>query len=387
MAKIPYSRVVNVSLTRSDAFPQRRGFGVAGLLTSKTIASKLDASNLTRAYGSIEEVAADFATSDAFYKAAEQAFSQNPRPLQIKALWYDGTAYAGAADQAAEEAVLTGALDDIQEADPNWYWLDVEASLRDEGALDAVVAWLEAHTKLGIITSNDALLKDDTDDTNIAARHKGTVERTAIFYHEDATLYPGFALAALLGTFNFDNSQSAYTAKFKKLQAITASNIASAEVQAITGFVPALGQDTDSGHCALAYIDIGDRDFVVEGSTLTPNVFIDEVHATDWIIARTEEEALGILLNNARVPYDDSGMEILASAPRVVMGLADRAGLIAHDQDPNTTDYEPNFTVTVPSVFDVPAAQRKARVSPPIDTVFRYAGAVHYTTIRYEMQF
>jgi hypothetical protein len=61
------------------------------------------------------------------------------------------------------------------------------------------------------------------------------------------------------------------------------------------------------------YINIGGRNFVVEGSTLTPNVFLDEIHATDWIIARTEEETLGILLNNSRIKFDDSGMQQIAS--------------------------------------------------------------------------
>ena len=118
-----------------------------------------------------------------------------------------------------------------------------------------------------------------------------------------------------------------------------------------------------------------------------PNVFIDEIHATDWIIARTEEETLGILLNNARIPYTDAGMEQLASGARAVMRMADRAGLIANDLDPETGDYLPSVIFTIPSVFDVPASQRKARIAPEIKVEFRYAGAVHYTTINYRMTF
>jgi hypothetical protein len=38
-------------------------------------------------------------------------------------------------------------------------------------------------------------------------------------------------------------------------------------------------------------------------------------------------------------------------------------------------------------VFDVPEAQRKARIAPAIAVRFRYAGAVHYTTINYTMTF
>jgi len=196
-----------------------------------------------------------------------------------------------------------------------------------------------------------------------------------------------FALAAALGTRNFDEADSAYTAKFKKLQSVSAVNIGSAAIQAITGFTPQLGQDEAAGHMANTYIDIGGRDFVVEGTTLTANVFIDEIHATDWIIARTEEESLGILLNNDRVPFTDKGMEQLASAARTVMRQAFRAGIIADDLNPVTGLYEPSVVITVPSVFDVPESQRKARIAPEITVTFRYAGAVHFTTIHYKMTF
>jgi len=38
-------------------------------------------------------------------------------------------------------------------------------------------------------------------------------------------------------------------------------------------------------------------------------------------------------------------------------------------------------------VFSVPESQRKARIAPEIKVTFRYAGAVHYTTINYRMTF
>jgi hypothetical protein len=384
MAKIPYSRVVNVTLTRKDAFPTRRGFGIPLFLTRVAIAGKVDATNRTKVYGSIDEVAADWATTSDFYKAAQLAFAQNPRPLQIKAGFYDDTPTG--TNTAMTAAEFSEELDLIENFDGGWYWLCINSAARDKAYLDGLISWVEARRKIAILDSNDAGLKDKNNTTNIAARHKGTVERTAVFYHPDATIFPAFALAAKLGTFDFDNSGSAYTAKFKRLLGVGAANITSSDVQAVTGFVPALGQDETAGHLANTQIDIGGRDFVVEGSTLTANVFIDEVHATDWIIARTEEEALGLFLNNDRIPYDDSGMETLASAPRVVMTLADRAGLVASDLDGNG-EYAPNYTVDVPSVFDVPESQRKARISPNIPVKFRYRGAVHFTTINYSMTF
>lgn len=379
MARLPFSRVVNVTMTRNQQFPSRRGFGVPLFLTTQSLASILG-SNLTKAYGSMEEVAADFDAGDEFYDAALQAFGQNPRPLQIKVgQLTGGTGYD--ADALADD------LDAIYDADNEWYWLSIEAPLRDDAALDGLIAWTEAKPKLAMIDSNDAGHESQANTTCISARHKGTVERTAVFYHTDATLYPAFALAAKLGTFNFDNAGSAYTGKFKNLAGISALNKGSAVVQAITGFTPAIGQATSTGHLANTHIDIGGQIFTAEGSVLKPNVFIDEIHATDWIIARTEELALATLLNNARVPFTDAGMEMLAAAPRTVMQIANQAGLIANDLNPETGEYEPAVVYEIPSVFSVPEAQRKARIAPAIKVTFRYAGAVHYTTISYNMTF
>ena len=379
MAKLPYSRIVNVTLSRKDRFAAKNGFGIPLFLTSVAKTGKVDATYLTKVYGSIDEVAADWSTSDPFYIAAEAAFGQNPRPLQIKAAYYNSGTVTTA-------ALMKTALNAIYEYDPEWYWLGIEAALRDTVMVDGAIEWLDSRAKFGIFESNAAGTESSANTTVTAAKNKGTHERAAVFYSTTVAEYPGFAQAASLGTFSFDDANSAYTAKFKKLIGMTSENKGSAVVQAVTGFTPAIGQAIATGHCANMYINIGGQDFVVEGSTLTPNVFIDEIHASDWIIARTEEEMLGIFLNNARVPFDNSGMEMLASAARTVMRQAARAGLIAQDLDENG-DYAPAVTITVPSVFDVPASQRVARIAPAISVTFRYAGAVHYSTVNYQMTF
>ncbi|NTS31266.1 DUF3383 family protein [Phyllobacterium sp. BT25] len=379
MAKLPYSRVVNVTLSRNDAFASKRGFGVPLFLTGTAKAGVLDASHRTFLAGSMDEVAAAFSPSDEFYKAALAAFAQEPRPIQIKA----GFVTIDVSPTAAE---LQTQLDTLYDADADWYWITIDAALRDTAQLDGLVTWVQAKNKMAIIGSNDVGHETPANTTCISARHKGTADRTATFYHTDATEYCDIALAAALGTRNFDEADSAYTAKFKSLATIAPINKNSAAVQSITGFTPALGQSLTAGHMANTYIDIGGRFFVVEGSTLTPNVFIDEIHATDWLIARTEEETLNILLNNDRIPYTDAGLETLVSGARQVMRSAFRAGIIANDLDANG-NYSPAVRFIIPSVFDVPESQRHARVAPEIQIIFRYAGAVHYTTINLQMTF
>jgi hypothetical protein len=316
--------------------------------------------------------------------AALSAFSQNPRPVRLK-VGYAATPVG--ANDAAKKADFITSLNAILNYDQSWYMITLDAALRDQPYLDGLVEWIEAQSKVAMIDSNAVLMQTAADTTNIAARHKGDVERTSVFYHATTTAYLAASAAGYMSTRVFDDADSAYTLKFKKMPGIPALNVGSAALTAITGFVEGTGQSESVGHCANALIDIGDQNFLVEGSTLTQNVFLDEIHATDWIIARTEEEALAMFLNNARIPFTDQGMQQLASVPRGIMAQAIRAGIVATDINPLTGEYEPSFSITVPSVFDVPESQRKARIAPAISVRFRYAGAVHYTTINYTMTF
>jgi hypothetical protein len=284
-------------------------------------------------------------------------------------------------------AELQAQLDLVNNYDADWYFITVDSALRDVTAIDGLIEWVQAKNKLAIIDSNAAGTESSADTATVAARNKNEFDRSGVFYHTDATMYGAASLAAYMSTRNFDDADTAYTAKFKALPGISSVNLASSKISAITGFTPGIGQSSATGHMANTYIDIGGQKFVVEGSTLTQNVFLDEIHAQDWIIARTEEEMLAILLNNARVPFTDAGMEMLASAVRTVMQAATRAGLIAQDLNVETGEYEPAVTITVPSVFDVTESQRKSRIAPAIVCRFRYAGAIHYATVNYYMNF
>lgn len=380
MSILPFNRVVNVTLDRNDAYPARRGFGTPLMISTEEVAGEVDASNRTKLYASIEEVASDWVPGDDVYEAAETFFARSPRPIQMK------VGYVSLASSFTGND-LTAQLDLIYAADQDWYMLTIDKALRDNAALDELMEWIEAKNKFALIDSNDAGHETSGNTTSVSARNKGQFERTAVFYHTDADEWLAISAAGYMATRNFDEANSAYTLKFKELHTVAPVNLASAKISAITGFTPGVGQSATVGHLANTYIDIGGRNFVVEGSTLKANVFVDEIHATDWIIARTEEELLAVLLNNDRVKFDDSGMQVLASAARTVMQQAHRAGLIADDLNPETGDYEAAITYTVPSVFDVPASQRVNRIAPAIEVQFRYAGAVHYSTINYTMNF
>lgn len=213
MARLPISRVVDVTLTRQDRFATTRGFGVALILTTDA-SGPLDASTRTRVYGSMQEVEADWGATTEPYKAALAVFSQNPSPRQLKIGYVD----AGVLDDPASPTI-TEELDALYAADPDWYWLTTTREFRDTAILDDIFAWTDARPLLCIVDSNDALMEDPTDTTNVAARNKMTRERAGVFYHTDATVYPAAALIGYCARRNIDEANSAYTAKFKRLSA------------------------------------------------------------------------------------------------------------------------------------------------------------------------
>lgn len=375
MAVLPISRAVDVSVTRRDNFPTIRGFGIPMIVTDETTGG-LDAETRVKAYSTMEEVAVDWDEIDEAYKVANTMFSQSPRPVQIKI----GFREIGTADTVGDQ------LDAIAAEDNDWYQLVFTNSIRDDATdEDAAIVWTESKNKILFLGSADALLEDSEDATNVAARNKGEYDRTAVFYNAVAGEYFEAAAAAYCATRNFDRPASAYTLKFKRLRGISALNKVSDVVQAITGFVPATGLDAQAGHFANAYVNIGGSLMVVEGAVLS-GAFIDEIQASDWLIARTQEELLGILATNDRIPMDDPGVQILASGVEAVMNRAVDAGLIANDFD-DEGELLPAYTITPTRVRNISAAQRRQRIAPPISGSFRYAGAAHYATVAFTMTF
>ena len=475
MARLPYSRTVDVNLTRQDRFATARGFSVALIVQPDAVAGQVDASNRTKLYADMTEVGTDFDVADAAYKGAQAMFAQNPRPRQIK------IGYRNPANPIMAE------LDLIYAADPDFYGIGFTAEIRDTINQFLAADWAEAHDVLMGLDSNDvstetaAAVADKTSTVTITIASPGVVSWTAhglvagdevvftttgalptgltagatyyvlaasiaadsfcvgttpggsainttgsqsgthtatspqyggsiaeyieskdydrsfVFYHTDATLYPALASLAYVATRDLDrgnltsamrgdiNAGNAYTLKFKKLAGITVLNKGSAIVQAITGFVPGSGVDPAQGHSANTYVDIGGLPMVVEG-TVGSRAFIDEIHASDWLVARMREALLSTLANNARIPFTNPGVGILCNAVRGVMNRGVAAGIVASDFG-DDDEVIPEFTISVDRVENIPVSQRRNRIAPNIKVEFRYAGAIHYSSASITLTF
>jgi len=379
MATLPYSRVVDVNLTRQDNFPNRAGFGVPLIMSDTQSAGNVDATIPVKTYGTLAEVEADWPIASATYVTAQALFSQNPTPTQVK---------IGDMSTAADAVSVVTAIGVIESFDDGFYWMIPTAALFDASAdqvtMTALATWVETRSKLMILHSDDANTESQANTTNIAKLLQDLeLSRTAVAYHDQGDeLQAG--IAAYGATRNFDEAGSGYTMKFKNLSGIRAVDRDSSVIQAITGFVPGLGLDATQGHYANTYVTVGGRNFVVEGS-MADGGFIDEVHFQDWLIARTQEEMLAVFLNTSRVEYSDRGVNLLVQAVQRVLTRAQTAGLIIPYEDTNG-DLR-NWDITVPRVAGLAASQRRQRIAPAIAATFRYSGAIHYATVNYTMTF
>jgi hypothetical protein len=381
MAPLPYSRTVDVTVTRQDKFPTRDGFGVVLIVVSVTVAGVLDAANRTKVYSSIQEVTADWGPTTEPYKAALAIFSRNPRPLQIK------MGYRNPANAVVSELNL------IEAADRDWYWLTFTKEFNDSADAALVAAWAEARTCVFGIGTNDIDTENPGSTAHIShALKTANYVRTAGFYHTDANVYLaqsafGYGASRDLDRANYDlarlgriDSGQAYTMKFKDTPGIPAINKASAAVQGITGFIPGLGLDPAQGHLANTVVNIGGRAFLVEGNTYG-RAWIDEMHSLDWIRARMQESILGVLLNTARIPMTNTGNAFLIEAGiKPPLRRAVAAGIIASEFDAGSGDFREEFTITVDRIENIPVAQRASRIAPDIKIDLRMAGAIHYAS-------
>lgn len=223
-------------------------------------------------------------------------------------------------------------------------------------------------------------------------------DHTAVFYHVDPGSYLAAAAWAYTCGRDFDranytraaagniDSGQAYTLKFKMLPGVEPINRPSATIQAVTGFVPGVGLSRAQGHAANTYVNMGGRNMLLEG-TVGSGAFIDTIHASAWIRARTQESVFGVLSNAAVVPYTNQGTAYLIEAgvhPPLRRAFA--AGIIA-PQFGDDGEFEPEFQTAVDDVANIPVAQRSNRIAPDIQVKFLAAGAIHFASVSMTLKF
>lgn len=344
---MPLRDIVDVQIDRQTTPVSRAGFGTLLIVveSADTGAEIADAERV-RTYGSIDEVGEDFTSDDAALLAATAAFSQEPRPVQLK-VGLKGT------DEDYDEA-----LDAITDLDPDWYGIVIES--REDADIENVADWVEARTKLYLAASDSAGVLDPQDDTDIASTlQAASYARTGLIYHGDAgdDEYPD---AAWMGRMLPTDPGSA-TWAFKTLAGVPA--------EAFTGEERGALEDKNANW----YEEVAGVAITRGGTSAEDGTYLDITRGIDWLEARLAEDVFTAIANAQKIPFTDLGVAQIEAAIRARLQIAiDREVLAA----------EPEPDVDVPAVADVPASERADRILPDVSFTATLAGAVHRVEIR-----
>jgi hypothetical protein len=100
--------------------------------------------------------------------------------------------------------------------------------------------------------------------------------------------------------------------------------------------------------------------------------FIDVVFGRDALQARIQEAVFAVLVSVRKVPYTDTGVDMVVAAVKGVLATFVTSGFLAADPAP---------VVVAPKVKDVAQSDRANRLLPDVDFSATLAGAIQAVEI------
>lgn len=259
---------------------------------------------------------------------------------------------------------------------PVYGWI-LDAQYRDTADQKAFADWIEARDPaIFIACTNSPQAYNTADTSNIGyyAYDKG-YKRTGVIYHNNVQVYPDMSYLALALSVDYSLDNSTLTMKFKTLDGIEPSPLSESQVTALNS------RNINS------YVFVGNTSRTVrEGTQSLDTWYTDSLVNLDNFKEELQVEVYNVFLRNKKVPYTNSGQNMLVSAAAKICSMYRRNGTFA-DRDIESNANETGFE-TLPATNIVPApitgataSDRAARLAPPIAIIAYEAGAFHKVNI------
>ena len=338
--------IVEVNITRQTTSVAVAAFNVPLILSQFATSKTTTTFTRARVYGSVAEMASDgWASTDAVYKIANAIFSQNPSVNKI---------VVGRKDSG--DASIDAALNAIANENNDWYGVVVDQAMVANFA--DVASWVETAKKFAIFWITDVNAYDSTKSTDLASVLKlANRNRSAVVWHATPTGGADYPDAAWMGE-GFPYEPGSSTWAYKTLNGVTPDTLLASQETALKG-----------KNCNY-YTTVGGVSITQEGKVASGE-YIDIIIGTDWIEARLREAVYSALVNNRKIPYDDTGIAMIEGLVKGVLNEAASKGILQAD----------SIAVTVPKYADIPQADKLARKLPDVKFSALYQGAIHSVTI------
>jgi hypothetical protein len=239
----------------------------------------------------------------------------------------------------------------IRAVDDDWYGLVVVDSQSKATAL-LQAAWIEAVRKISIVQTADSNAADGTATTDTLSA-LAPYARTGGIYHRAIGGTEWLAAGWLAG--QLTTTPGSATAAFKEVRTVSVDKLSTSQESAILA--------KHGSH----YTRTGGLPVTFEGKSGAAE-YLDTTRGVDWLYARMQERIIFALANNPKIPFTDSGVDILRTQILAVLQQGIKAGLLAADPEP---------TVSAPLVKDVDPTERINRILPDVEFAAYLAGAIH----------
>jgi len=298
----------------------------------------------TRVYNDLDDVGADFASTDTAYILAQRLFGQStagavPASIVIGRKDPLETWVEGYEAVKIENDTFYGVVIDSKDA------------VDQEELSDAIQA---DRRILGISTADPVAITTGTTDIGAILSAKSAGRTYGIYLPTAETEHPE---AAWMG------SQMPYTPgsndwDFKRAVGVTVSSLSP------TAMFNLRAKNYNM------YVKKGGVNVFMDGNMFdgTP---IDQVIGEDWLYARLQEGIYFRIINSLKIPMTNPGLAIVETEIRSVLAQAEANGLI-----------DSGWTVTVPDVLSIPATMRAQRTAGVFVFRARLAGSIRKVNIQ-----
>jgi hypothetical protein len=246
-------------------------------------------------------------------------------------------------------------LDDIADEDSDFYGLLLDSNSAAE--VTAASAWANSNRKLFGFDSTDTLVVNAGNTTDIFSTQKALnpAWTYGVYKKKDTQ---GWLAAAWMGNrFPFDPGSDTW--KFKTLSGVAVDNLTGGEIAAI---------ESKRGNY---YITVAGLATTANGMTFSGE-WIDVTRGVDWLRSEIQIREFAMLMNNQKVPYTETGVDMVKAVLQGCLQDGIRVGLLAASPEPQI--------ITRP-VSEIDAVTKASRLLPDVNFTATLAGAIHQLEI------
>lgn len=372
----PASDIIRINARISPAGLGTANFASAMLFAPQTELPSGFLPDTYRVYGSLTDVAEDFADTTETYKAAQRWLGGTPATRELK-IWGAATA------DATRAATLNKARNVLW-----WYWTMWTATvLASKTDADNIAQWCEDNTSMFVNNQTGASVAEIRDpmDTDSIANTLTTKGYRHVYTAAHATdAYAGSALAKHFAAVNYSAQRSTITGEGKKSPGVAAEDLTATAYSAMKS-------DTKKVTFYTVVDNQGSTDQGRWINTVTHSTygeFIDDVVNLDACINYLTTGLYNVLFGQTtKLPQTPQGMAVLlGEARRILQGFIANGYLGPRnyiDPDDGLTKYTIGFEILTKAedILDLSDADRNARKAAPIRIRLFRAGAIHIVDV------